>query len=163
MAIQSSINQMLGTTAGVLTAASHLKKETELAKAADANAAETKALKEQQAAEFKKQQDLQRAEYEGTIANNEATLNEQDDYVEAELQRRPGYNEDIANSTTDDKLKLLEGYAGGDVLNAKKGVELERARIAMETVQGKMEARRQLKFDIEIAKKKLEMLGEQNG
>lgn len=61
--------------------------------------------------------------------------------------------------STDDKLKLLESNAGGAVLNAKKGIELERARAAMETVQGKMEARRQLKFDIDVARKKLEMLG----
>ena len=152
MAIQSSVNQMLGTAAGVLTAAEHLAKQNQTNK----QLTENNELKQ-------KELDLQKTELEGTIANNEATLNEQDEYVESELQRRPGYNEDIANSTTDDKLKLLEGYAGGDVLNAKKGVELERARIAMETVLGKMEARRQLKFDIEIAKKKLEMLGEQNG
>ena len=152
MAIQSSVNQMLGTVAGIATAAEHLAKQNQTNK----QLTENNELNQ-------KELDLQKTELEGTIANNEATLNEQDEYVESELQRRPGYNEDIANSTTDDKLKLLEGYAGGDVLNAKKGVELERARIAMETVQGKMEARRQLKFDIEIAKKKLEMLGEQNG
>lgn len=152
MAIQSSVNQMLGTVAGIATAAEHLAKQNQTNKQLN----ESNELKQ-------KELDLQKAELEGTIANNEATLNEQDEYVEPELQRRPGYDENISNSTTDDKLKLLEGYAGGDVLNAKKGVELERARIAMETVQGKMEARRQLKFDIEIAKKKLEMLGEQNG
>lgn len=150
MAIQSSVNQMLGTAAGVLTAAEHLSKQNQTNKQlSESNELEKKELK------------IKKAELEGTIANNEATLDEQDQYVESELQRRPGYNEIIANSSTDDKLKLLEGYAGGDVLNAKKGVELERARIAMETVQSKMEARRQLKFDIDIAKKKLEMLGEE--
>lgn len=159
MAIQSSVNQMLGTAAGVLTAAEHLSKQNQTNKKLEQN---NESL-EQNNELKRKELDLQKAELKGTIANNEATLNEQDQYVESELQRRNGYDELVADSTTDDKLKLLEGYAGGDVLNAKKGVELERARIAMETVQGKMEARRQLKFDIEIAKKKLEMLGEQNG
>lgn len=152
MAIQSSVNGMLGTAAGVLTAAEHLARQNKT----NENLEKSNELKQ-------KDLDLQKTELEQTIANNEATLNEQDNYVETELQRRKGYDDLQADSTTDDKLKLLEGYAGGDVINAKKGVELERARIAMETVQGKMEARRQLKFDIEIAKKKLEMLGEQNG
>lgn len=152
MAIQSSVNSMLGTAAGIATAAEHLAKQNKT----NENLEKSNELKQ-------KDLDLQKTELEQTIANNEATLNEQDNYVETELQRRKGYDDLQADSTTDDKLKLLEGYAGGDVINAKKGVELERARIAMETVQGKMEARRQLKFDIEIAKKKLEMLGEQNG
>ena len=37
------------------------------------------------------------------------------------------------------------------------------ARKAADEAQDAINARRQLKFDIEIAKKKLEMLGEQNG
>ena len=150
--IQNSLNAMLGAAAGAATLGKHISNQA-------AQTAETKALKEQQAAEFQKQQDLQKAELEQTIANNEATLSEQDKYVESELQRLPDYNEAIADASTDDKLKLLESNAGGAVLNAKKGIELERARTALETVQGKMEARRQLKFDIDIARKKLDMLG----
>lgn len=152
MSFTNQTLSILGTAAGIATAADHISKQ----KQTNESLNKSNELKQ-------KELDLQKTELEGTIANNEATLNEQDQYVESELQRRKGYDELQADSTTDDKLKLLEGYAGGDVLNAKKGVELERARIAMETVQGKMEARRQLKFDIEIAKKKLEMLGEQNG
>lgn len=151
-AIQNSVNGILGAVAGATTLGMHIANQAE-------QTAETKALKEQQATQFQKEQDLQKAELEQTIANNEATLGEQDNYVESELQRLPDYNDDIANMSTDDKLKLLESNAGGAVLNARKGIELERARAAMETVQGKMEARRQLKFDIDVARKKLEMIG----
>lgn len=141
----------LGTVSGALAASEHLKQQS-------AQIKETKELKEQQADQFKKQQDLQKAELVQTIDNDQAALDDQDQYVESELQRRPGYDETVANSSTDDKLKLLEGYAGGDVVNAKKGVELERARQALETVQGKIEARRQLQFDINMAKKKLKTI-----
>lgn len=151
-AIQNSVNGILGAVAGATTLGMHISNQA-------AQTAETKALKEQQATQFQKEQDLQKAELEQTIANNEATLGEQDNYVESELQRLPDYNDDVANMSTDDKLKLLEANAGGAVLNARKGIELERARAAMETVQNKLEARRQLKFDIDVARKKLEMLG----
>lgn len=139
---------VIGTAAGAVAVAKHLSNQNK----ENEGIAKNNELKQ-------KEQDLQKAELEQTIANNEATLSEQDKYVESELQRLPDYNEAIADASTDDKLKLLESNAGGAVLNAKKGIELERARTALETVQGKMEARRQLKFDIDIARKKLEMLG----
>lgn len=144
----------LGTVSGALAASEHLKQQS-------AQIKETKELKEQQADQFKKQQDLQKAELVQTIDSNQATLDDQDTYVESELQRRDSYVNDeflFGNLSTDQKLKELEAYAAGDVVHAKKGVELERARQALETVQGKIEARRQLQFDINMAKKKLKTI-----
>ena len=144
MSFTNQTLSVLGTAAGIAAAADHISKQNQT----NENLKKSNELKQ-------KDLDLQKAELVQTIDNDKAALDEQDQYVESELQRLPGYNEEIANSSTDDKLKLLEGYAGGDVINAKKGVELERARKALETVQGKIEARRQLQFDIDMAKKKL--------
>lgn len=159
MSIQSGINQALGTVGTALTLGSHL--------------AEQKKANEMQA----KQQEIQKIEAEQNVfnaenalkANTESTMQK---IVEAgDAYKAPDKLADETAAEHEDRMvqdyldtnsEIAEDRYQDQMAKVKYPAESKRvaaARIAANEAQDEINARKNLKFDLEIAKKKLKALG----
>ena len=151
MAIQSAINSMLGTAGTVSAITQHLdaqKKEISVKKA--------EAEKEMFNTENELKQNTTDITHQMVLEGNDAGLEPKkgetpeqaeqravDEYLEAKSEAAENrYQEQM------DKVKHPE-----------KSIRVELARKAADQVQDEINARRNLKFDLDIAKKKLKALG----
>lgn len=161
MSVQSGINQALGAVGTALTLGSHL--------------AEQKKANEMQA----NQQEIQKIEAEQNVfnaenalkANTESTMQK---LVEAEREGTYKAPEKLPDETSaEHEARMVEDYqetlsdraedkyqaAMANVKHPAESKRVQAARIAANEVQDEINARKNLKFDLEIAKKKFKALG----
>lgn len=154
MAIQSAINQMLGTAGTAASIAEHLGKERK--EVAAANAADTEAIKRNEAALRNDQYEAQQAIL--AHAEDEGLT---DEAIER-LKNDPSYAQELRQSVLKaNRQSRLEqaSQAYNENPNKNNSKQLEYAYDALRELNSRIEATETLKFNIDNARAKIKARG----
>lgn len=169
MGIQNNINAMLGTAAAAATMGKHV---SEQAKANDIKIAETE-VKAAESAEEVRQAEKKLDEFNTKFSNdpiNEKAVFEADAKIDPNMSDEEYFSLKNQTDLVNKALDIKSEDASHDVVEAfrekalytggsKKKINtltknLEMAEKAKQSVEGEIESHRQLKFDLELARKK---------
>ncbi len=148
--IQNSINQTLGTLAGAATMGKHISNQNK-----ELNVKKIEAEQEQfnanEALLKNEAKYLNEQELEKGLAN----VTDADSYLSGKSDEA----EAAYDKASTEKMKRDFAYEMGIQKNKPSSKRLEKAMQAYENVQDEITARQNLKFNLEIARKKYEVLG----